>query len=215
MRDPIRQFIHKSIGLLELAKKGYIVDYDGTDTVKRCLEVMRRIYKKSKNFFADEDILVLKSAADLIYEQRFKLYPLKPQTGMILGENLITRVVRGGDGLQLATLHGIEHEYITGSVAGRFLGQYFQEYHSYYSFSITLSSEDSESTYDSLVNSYVSAVKMNYRGKGNLIEASNDKHRVSHCYSCKERLDNFADMECSLCKWIVCFCGACGCSYNN
>ena len=39
--------------------------------------------------------------------------------------------------------------------------------------------------------------------------------RVTHCYSCKERLDNSVDVECIVCGWILCTCGACGCGYSG
>lgn len=39
------------------------------------------------------------------------------------------------------------------------------------------------------------------------------KHRVTHCYNCKEELDNETDIECNVCGWIICSCGACGCGY--
>lgn len=39
--------------------------------------------------------------------------------------------------------------------------------------------------------------------------------RVTHCYICKEPLDNAFDVECQACSWIVCKCGACGCGWGN
>lgn len=39
--------------------------------------------------------------------------------------------------------------------------------------------------------------------------------RQAHCYSCKNVLDSLVDYECIACDWIVCECGACGCSYNR
>ena len=39
--------------------------------------------------------------------------------------------------------------------------------------------------------------------------------RITHCYSCTERLDNSIDIECAACGWILCFCGACGCGYRR
>jgi hypothetical protein len=38
--------------------------------------------------------------------------------------------------------------------------------------------------------------------------------RVTHCYSCKGRLDNSIDIECVACGWILCGCGACGCGFG-
>lgn len=39
--------------------------------------------------------------------------------------------------------------------------------------------------------------------------------RITHCYKCKNRLDNRIDLECNNCGWIICcFCGACGCGYT-
>jgi hypothetical protein len=40
-------------------------------------------------------------------------------------------------------------------------------------------------------------------------------HRVTHCYNCKNHLDNAVDIECSACRWIICQCGACGCGYSG
>jgi len=40
------------------------------------------------------------------------------------------------------------------------------------------------------------------------------KHRVTHCYNCKENLDNNINIECNACHWIICECGACGCGYG-
>jgi hypothetical protein len=46
-------------------------------------------------------------------------------------------------------------------------------------------------------------------------EASPKKgRRVTHCYSCKNLLDNAINSECSVCGWIICGCGACGCGYS-
>lgn len=43
----------------------------------------------------------------------------------------------------------------------------------------------------------------------------NHLHRVTHCWLCKTPLDNFIDMECVTCVWIICGCGACGCGRGN
>jgi hypothetical protein len=40
-------------------------------------------------------------------------------------------------------------------------------------------------------------------------------HRVTHCYNCKNHLDNAVDVECEACDWIICRCGACGCGYQG
>lgn len=39
-------------------------------------------------------------------------------------------------------------------------------------------------------------------------------HRVTHCYSCKEKLDSDFHIECNACKWLICECGVCGCGYE-
>lgn len=41
------------------------------------------------------------------------------------------------------------------------------------------------------------------------------KRRITHCYSCKQPLDNSIDIECISCNWIICKCGACGCGYSG
>lgn len=39
--------------------------------------------------------------------------------------------------------------------------------------------------------------------------------RVTHCWSCKRHLDSSVDVECAVCGWILCRCGACGCGYDE
>ena len=39
-------------------------------------------------------------------------------------------------------------------------------------------------------------------------------HRSSHCWACHHPVDNSIQFECLKCGWIICFCGACGCSYK-
>lgn len=43
---------------------------------------------------------------------------------------------------------------------------------------------------------------------------SSKRHRATHCYNCKNNLDNSIDIECNTCGWILCSCGACGCGYD-
>lgn len=47
--------------------------------------------------------------------------------------------------------------------------------------------------------------------KQSTIQKSSGKfRRISHCWNCKETVDNQHDYECSSCKWIICSnCGAC------
>ena len=40
------------------------------------------------------------------------------------------------------------------------------------------------------------------------------KHRLTHCYACKDSLDSEINSLCAACKWIICGCGACGCGYE-
>lgn len=48
-----------------------------------------------------------------------------------------------------------------------------------------------------------------------VITGSQKQHRVTHCYACKNHLDNTIDIECKACGWIICKCGACGCGYER
>ena len=41
------------------------------------------------------------------------------------------------------------------------------------------------------------------------------RHRVTHCFACKQPLDNKIFLECAACHWIICSCGACGCGYSR
>lgn len=48
------------------------------------------------------------------------------------------------------------------------------------------------------------------------VRKSREVNRVSHCWNCKQKVDNSIDLECSACGWIVCGeCGACGCLYSD
>ena len=39
--------------------------------------------------------------------------------------------------------------------------------------------------------------------------------RFTHCWSCKQNIDSFSFLECALCGWILCNCGACGCGLSH
>lgn len=56
-------------------------------------------------------------------------------------------------------------------------------------------------------------IGVEYKG----VKISNEKkpRRTTHCYACKSNLDNYFDIECQVCKWIICDCGACGCGYTR
>jgi PP-loop superfamily ATP-utilizing enzyme len=41
------------------------------------------------------------------------------------------------------------------------------------------------------------------------------KGRKTRCYRCKRKLDSEIDIQCALCHWIICLCGACGCGYSR
>ena len=59
---------------------------------------------------------------------------------------------------------------------------------------------------------FLSARKLPYKG---IRESVNKQHRKTHCYSCKQNLDNLVDLECANCGWIICRCGACVCGYQK
>jgi hypothetical protein len=39
--------------------------------------------------------------------------------------------------------------------------------------------------------------------------------RYANCWACHHPIDNLNFHECEGCGWIICFCGACGCSYAS
>lgn len=41
------------------------------------------------------------------------------------------------------------------------------------------------------------------------------ERRKTHCYACKANLDNSVQLECAVCDWILCQCGACGCGFSR
>lgn len=51
--------------------------------------------------------------------------------------------------------------------------------------------------------------------KYNGISPTLKKHRTPNCYACKTLLDNSINIECNLCNWIICNCGACGCGFDR
>ena len=50
--------------------------------------------------------------------------------------------------------------------------------------------------------------------RGVLAGNHNKKHRLTHCYACKDSLDSEINSLCAACRWIICECGACGCGYE-
>jgi len=46
-----------------------------------------------------------------------------------------------------------------------------------------------------------------------ITRSANSRPRTTHCFNCKQGLDNRYDHECNSCGWILCLCGACGCTF--
>ena len=46
------------------------------------------------------------------------------------------------------------------------------------------------------------------------VRTISQQHRTTHCWFCKDSLDNTTDLECKACGWILCPCGACGCGFQ-
>lgn len=51
-----------------------------------------------------------------------------------------------------------------------------------------------------------------YKGAKN--SSTTKEHRITHCFRCKNDLETDIDMECIACGWLICVCGACGCTYH-
>lgn len=64
-----------------------------------------------------------------------------------------------------------------------------------------------------------SAHKLRIKGLGleykGIKENSNKRHRTANCYSCNAYLENSIQLECNICYWMLCACGACGCGYTH
>jgi len=60
---------------------------------------------------------------------------------------------------------------------------------------------------------FLSGKGLPYRGVAQ--RSGSRTHRLTHCYACKDSLDNEIQSECAACKWIICECGACGCGYER
>jgi hypothetical protein len=78
-----------------------------------------------------------------------------------------------------------------------------------------------EAEVEALTTAYHSMVEENHRkcllgrGKPDLgTHSTGRKLRITHCYLCKNNLDNELYKECRACGWIVGACGACGCGYE-
>jgi len=41
------------------------------------------------------------------------------------------------------------------------------------------------------------------------------KHRTTQCWYCGGHLDSTQFVACTSCRWLICYCGACGCGYSR
>ena len=57
----------------------------------------------------------------------------------------------------------------------------------------------------------INSLGVNYLGTSFALK----KRRTPNCYGCKAGLDNAVDLECNLCHWVICHCGACGCGWSG
>lgn len=58
-------------------------------------------------------------------------------------------------------------------------------------------------------------LKLGIKYNGVFLSNQAKNFRRTHCYKCKEILDNSFYLECNTCRWIICRCGACGCGYSG
>ena len=47
------------------------------------------------------------------------------------------------------------------------------------------------------------------------LESLNNGSRETHCFACHSDLHSESHFACSLCQWLICGCGTCGCGYTN
>ncbi len=55
-------------------------------------------------------------------------------------------------------------------------------------------------------------IRSNY---ASTVRSKSNKHRVTHCYSCKAPLSSDSNAKCTGCSGLVCRCGACFCQQGN
>ncbi len=54
-----------------------------------------------------------------------------------------------------------------------------------------------------------------YKWMGPLQILLKPQFRENHCYRCKSKLYSSTHPTCSVCNWMICDCGACGCQYDG
>jgi hypothetical protein len=59
---------------------------------------------------------------------------------------------------------------------------------------------------------HLDSVGLDYKGLTSATGSRVRPPRSARCWFCKEPVDSTVDAECNGCGWIVCSCGACGCS---
>ncbi|MDM5332822.1 hypothetical protein QUF56_06235 [Ureibacillus composti] len=57
------------------------------------------------------------------------------------------------------------------------------------------------------------ALDLHKKNHGGILSFFAPKLREANCYRCEEHLFSSTHLECSICKWMICTCGACGCQY--
>lgn len=58
---------------------------------------------------------------------------------------------------------------------------------------------------------HVEAAGVQYKGYRSGI--AHRQPRLTHCWKCQRDLSSLDDIECEVCGWLICECGACGCGY--
>lgn len=76
-------------------------------------------------------------------------------------------------------------------------------------------SQTEEERRASIAKRHADFLKSRGQHPARLVDGSRIGHRTTHCYRCKSNLDNSINLECSACRWIVCYCGACGCGWQT
>lgn len=214
-------YIDEQIKLLEVLNIGFIDSEQGL-AFNQLVDHLREIYKEEPNAFDQNQLKTIKHHVKK-YAKIEKLCP--DEDKFIEGENYLVggraeKVIKIKGGI---TLEG--GLYYSADLAESNLKFHRMKVQNikFVTRSLLIEQLPSVKSVINKVSESISAiVLLRYQEKikkfglelGELIKCTN-KPRITHCFSCKCKLDSRNNLQCSICHWILCACGSCGCTFSR
>lgn len=189
------------------------------------IRFLRELWRVRRQSFDDETLILLKSCAGIeqMRHRVARVFDPSKDEFYIVAPKAFIRVTRVGSRLSWVGVNGLVYSY------GRDDLKRDMDYHASFMDDIVRVFDAIDSELDACEavvdllrelravyeRAFLARRKRLRLPDAHLSDQNNKQHRVTKCWSCHRHLETGVYMECSMCGWLVCSCGACGCGKDS